>query len=198
MDRKQRKDRRSGRSFRAIRGEAKMSSRFHKNFARTTGAVLGAFLALLFLVAARPGGNSSPSPATVRVSMAPVGELEVTPSTTPILVADSLLPGGRPADATFRVRNQAGETLAIGLRTTADSTALDGLLRLRLTADGEALADTTLQGLQQRTVSLNLASGAHSRLRLQAWIPNDVNTGFEGRRVEVSLVPTIRIAEGQG
>lgn len=175
-----------------------MSSRFHNNLARSAGALLGTGLALAFLLATLPGANSAPLPATVRVSVAPTGELEVMPSPfRPVFVADSLLPGHRSANGAFRVRNQTGETLAIRLRTTADSTALDGLVRVRLSADGNLLADTTLQGLQRRAVGLDLPSGARSRLRLEAWIPNDVRTGYEGRRVEVLFVPAARVLGGR-
>jgi hypothetical protein len=172
-----------------------MNSRLHKNFARALGAILGAGLALAFLIAARPGANGAPLPATVQVAFAPIGELEVTPaSPRPVFRADSLTPGHSPSVGAFQVRNQTGSPLAIKLETTADSTALDGLVRLRLSADGKQLADTTLQGMRQRSVGLELASGAVSRLRLQASIPSDVLTGYEGRRVEVSLVPSVQIA----
>lgn len=175
-----------------------MNPRFHDNFARTAGALLGAGLALFLLLAARPDAAGSPLPATLRVSMAPVGELEVTPSSPrPVLVADSLLPGDGPAGATFEIRNQTGRTLAIALRTTADSTALNGLVRMRLSVEGKSLADTTLQGLRQRSVGLVLASGAQSQLRLSAWIPNDVLSGYEGRYVGVSMVPTVRARGGR-
>jgi hypothetical protein len=176
-----------------------VNSRFNKNLVRTAGALVGAGLALIFLLAARPDANSSPLPATVRVSVAPTGELEVLPSPPrPVLVANALLPGRPPAAATFQIRNQAGRTLAVALSTTADSTALDGLVRIRLSADGHRLADTTLQGMQERSVDLNLASGARTQLQLQAWIPGDVLTGYEGRLVEVSLVPAVQPLGGRG
>jgi len=175
-----------------------MSPNFHNNIARATGALLGLGLALAFLVAARPGANASPLPASVRVSIAPIGELAVRPVfPKPVLSANSLRPGRRPAHATFALRNQTASPLAVGLRATADSTALDGLLRLKLSADGKPLADTTLQGMEQGIPGIHLASGKLSRLRLEAWLPRDVLSGYEGIRVDVSLVPAVRIVGGR-
>jgi hypothetical protein len=176
-----------------------MDSRFQKNLARTAGAILGVGLALTLILASRPGASASPLPATLRVSIMPAGELEVTPaSPEPVLVADSLLPGDGPTDGEFQVRNQTGSTLAIGLRSSADSTALDGLARIRLTDGGRSLADTTLQGMKLRPAVLRLASGARVRLRLEAWIPRDVLSGYEGRLVNVSMVTTVRAVGGRG
>jgi hypothetical protein len=173
-----------------------MSSTLRKASGRTIGLALGAGLALALLAGASPGARSSPLPATVRVSMEPVGELDVTPaSPRPILVADSLVPGGGVARETFTVRNQTAGSLEIRLRTKADSTALDGLVNLRLEAEARTLADTTLQGMQARTLRLDLESGELVRLRLQASIPRDILTGFEGRVAEVTLEPTIRITD---
>jgi hypothetical protein len=165
---------------------------------RAAGAILGLGLALVLLTTSRPGAAGSPLPAAIRVSIAPRGELEVTPAPPrPLLVARSLVPGRRVAGSEFAVRNQTGNDLEIVLRAGADSSALDGLLRVRLGAAGKTLADTTLQGMRQRPVSLRLASGVRVELRIQAWIPSDVLSGYEGRMVHVSLVPEVRTIGGR-
>jgi hypothetical protein len=175
------------------------STRSEKNAVRTAGAILGLGLALALLVVSRPDAASSPLPATMRISVAPVGELEVTPPAPgPALVADSLLPGGRPALGTFRIRNQTGNRLGVRLRARSDSTALDGLVQVRISAGGRSLADTTLQGIELHPVSLALASGAGAELALEASISKDVLSGYEGRLVHVSLVPEIRTLRGPG
>jgi hypothetical protein len=175
-----------------------MDFRLHNNMVRTAGAILGVGIALALLLASRPAANGSPLPATARVGIAPTGELEVTPpSPHPVLVADALRPGGKRAGAAFLLRNQTGRALALELRTSVDSSALDGLLRLRLSDGRRTLADTTLQGMRQRPVSLRLASGARARMRLEAWIPREVLGGYEGRLVRISLVPGVRIPGGR-
>jgi hypothetical protein len=171
----------------------------HRNVARLAGAALGIGLAVALLLASRPGAVDSPLPAGVRVEVAATGELDVTPpSPRPVLVADALRPGGRRAASGFEVRNQTGGGLAVALKATADSTALDGLLRLRVRRAGRVLADTTLEGVRRRPLRLELASGQQSRLRLEAWLPEDILSGYEGRLVTVSLVPEMQALERQG
>jgi hypothetical protein len=169
----------------------------HNNGARTAGAALGMGLALALVLVSLPAASSSPLPATVRVTLAPVGELEVTPPPPrPVLLASALRPGTGAASADFQVRNQTGSDLKVVLRTGADSTALDGLLRIRFSQGARTLADTTLQGMRQRPLGLRLRSGERARLRIQVWIPSDVPAGFEGRLVHVSMVPAVSAAGG--
>lgn len=176
-----------------------MDSRSHRNVARLAGAALGIGLAAALLLASRPGAVGSPLPAGVRVGIVAAGELEVTPSPPrPVLVADTLRPGGPRAASGFQVRNQTGAGLAVDLKATADSTALDGLLRLRVRRAGRVLADTTLEGARQQPLRLELASGQRARLRLEAWLPKDILSGYEGRLVTVSLVPEVQALGGQG
>ena len=175
-----------------------LSEKTNNNAARAAGAILGIGVALALVLVSLPAVSSSPLPATVRVSMAPVGELEVTPAPpSPVLLAGALRPGGAAAQAEFQVRNQTGSDLRVVLRTGVDSTALDGLLRFRLSDEGRALADTTLQGMRQRPLSLRLRSGARARLRIRVWIPGEVLDGFEGRLVHVSLLPTVSARGGR-
>jgi hypothetical protein len=170
----------------------------HNHVTRIAGAILGIGLALALLLFSLPAATSSPLPATVRVSMAPVGELEATPPPPhPVLRANALRPGAGAAGADFQLRNQTGSDLEVVLHAGTDSTALDGLLRVRLSAEGRTLASTTLQGLRRPSSALRLSSGAVARLRIQAWIPSDVLSGYEGRLVHVSLVPTVRTVGGR-
>lgn len=171
---------------------------FHNYAARAAGASLGIGLALALVLFSLPAATSSSLPATVRVSVAPVGELEATPSPPhPVLLANALRPGVGAAGADFQLRNQTGSDLEVVLRAGADSTALDGLLRVRLSAEGRTLANTTLQGMRRRSPDLRLRSGAVARLRIGAWIPSDVLSGYEGHLVHVSLVPTVRTVGGR-
>jgi hypothetical protein len=158
-----------------------------------SGALLGLALALALIVISRPGAAGSPLPAALRVSLVPTGELEASPAPPkPLLVANALRPGGPAATAGFQLRNQTGTDLSVSLRAKSGSSALNGLLRIRLEAEGKALAATTLQGLSLRPATLDLASGGRRRLRITAWIPRQVLSGYEGRLVPVSLVPALR------
>jgi hypothetical protein len=174
-----------------------VSQSSQRNLMRLAGAMLGVGVAVAVLVASRPGAAGSPLPASVHVAVAPAGELEVTPSPPrPVFANDALLPGGRHAVGSFQVRNQTGTGLAIGLWAHANSSAFNGLLRVRVLSGGRPLADTTLEGLQRRPVRLDLASGQRSDLRLEAWLPRDILSGYEGRLVNVSLVPRVQVLGG--
>lgn len=181
------------------RSRVDMNPSAKRNAARVAGAVLGIGLALALILASLPGAAGSPLPASVRVAVAATGELEITPPPPrPALVAESLRPGGRRAAGHFQMRNQTGADLAIALKAGADSTAFNGLLRFRVRIRGRLVADTTLEGLRRRPVRLRLASGQRTRLGLEAWLPRDILSGYEGRLVKVSLVPEPRVLGGHG
>jgi len=163
------------------------------NLVRVAGALLGVGVAATLLVVSRPGAAVAPVPASVRFALAPVGELEVTPAPPrPALVARGLRPGGPRASGYFELRNQTGEELSVRLKAATDSSSLDGLLKVEVRAGDRLLTDTTLQGLGLHPPELRLASGERARLRLAAWLPADVLSGYEGARVEVTLVPAPR------
>jgi hypothetical protein len=93
------------------------------------------------------------------------------------------------------LRNETGERLAIGLAAQPSSSALDGIARVRIIAAGRTIADSTLQALRDGTEGrVSLAPGAGARVRVIAVIPAGVETGYEGRRVSVRLVPVERRA----
>lgn len=161
--------------------------------------MLGIGLALALILASLPGAAGSPLPASVRVAVRPPGELEITPAPPrPVLVAESLRPGGRRAAGHFQMRNQTGDDLVIALKTRADSKAFDGLLRFRVRIAGRLVADTTLEGLRRRPLRLRLTPGQRVRLRLEAWLPKDILSGYEGRLVKLSLVPQPRVLGSRG
>ncbi len=155
---------------------------------------IGAALVVALLVQARPaGGHGGVLPASLSFFAAPDGAVEAAPAAPrALLESGPLRPGGHAA-GTLRLRNQTGSRLAVGLRAEPSSTALDGLVRVRLVAAGRVLADTTLQALRQGTPGrLRLAPGAGTTVRVIARLPAEVVTGYEGRDVTVNLVPMDR------
>jgi hypothetical protein len=80
----------------------------------------------------------------------------------------------------------------VSLRATASSTALDGVVRLRVRAGRRTLADETLGQLRAAgSATLPIPRGASRAVRVSAWIPSEVETGYEGRYVRVELLPTL-------
>ena len=164
----------------------------HKLIPRALGALAGAALAIGVVATARPSDEVPSLPASVNFTVPLTGELEVEPAfPRPVLKAD-MRPGERHATATFGVRNQTGETLSVGFRAKAGASHLDGLLRVRLRSSETTIADTTLQGLRDGSdVPVALLSGAKAKIRIEAWIPTSVDSGYESRSAKVSLIPVL-------
>src|SRR4051812_1144168 len=165
-----------------------------RNVTRVAGAVLGIGLALALILLSRPGAAGSPLPAAVDFAVVPSGELEIVPPPPrPAFVAAGLRPGGQRDVGVFGLRNQTGDDLAVVLKADADSTALDGLVKVRVRRIGSGrVLGTTLESLQLRPLALRLDSGRRARLRIEAWIPADVLSGYEGRLVRVTFDPDLR------
>ncbi|MFN8217687.1 MAG: hypothetical protein U0R71_13930 [Solirubrobacterales bacterium] len=171
---------------------------YRDRLTRALAAAVGAGLVLALVVAARPAGSAGRVlPASLRFSAALDSEVAAAPAAPrAFLRSGPLRPGGRTA-GTVRLRNQTGSPLTVGLRAEPSSTALDGLTRVRITAAGRVLADTTLQLLRQGTPGrVRLAPGTGVRIRVTAAMPADAGTGYEGARVAVRLVP--EYADGGG
>lgn len=76
------------------------------------------------------------------------------------------------------------------LRAMPSSTALDATVQVRLESGGVVLSEGTLQALRQGTsVAVRLWPGAAAPVSVLAWIPAEVETGYEGRDVAVALEP---------
>lgn len=154
---------------------------------------------MTLLLVSRPGAAGAGAPAAISFAVAPVGELEVSPAPPrPVLEMRSLLPGGPRASGAFTIRNQTGEDLAVALRAEVDSTALNGLLEVRIRSDDRLLSESTLEGLRVRPIRLQLASGQRAQLSLEAWLPAQVLDGYEGALVDVTLAPHLRALGGGG
>ncbi len=176
-----------------------MNPSAQRNLARAAGALVGLALAVTLLLVSRPGAAGAGAPATVGFAIAPVGELEVSPAPPrPVLAMRALRPGGPRAKGAFTIRNQTGEDLAVALRAEVDSTALNGLLEVRVRSGGRLLADSALEGLRVRPIRFRLASGQRARLDLEAWLPAEVLDGYQGAMVDVTLTPHLRTLGGDG
>jgi hypothetical protein len=168
-----------------------MSTFAADRFTRAIGAAIGLGLVAALIVMARPaGGHGGVLPASLRFTAVLDGSVEVDPaSPKPLLASGPMRPGSHVSGG-FTLRNQTGEVLAVRLRAKPDSTALDGTAQVRLLSRGKVLAEGTLQALRQGTAeAVRLQPGAASRVRVLAWIPAEVETGYEGRNVAVALEP---------
>jgi hypothetical protein len=175
-----------------------MNPSAQRNLARAAGALLGLTLAVTLLLVSRPGAVGAGAPAAVSVAIAPVGELEITPASPQRVLEARLRPGGPRAGGVFTVRNQTGESLAVALRANASSTALNGLLEVRVRSGERLLAESSLESLRVRPPRLWLASGQRAELSFEAWLPAQVLEGYEGAIVDITLTPQSRTLGGAG
>jgi hypothetical protein len=164
---------------------------FDDRITRIAAVALGAAIVLVVVLLARPaGGHGGVLPASLRVSASQDGALAVSPAPPKPVLEDARLRPGAHAGGELRLRNQTGERLAVRLRAEPTSTALDGILRVRIEAGGESIFDSTLQALREGTEdAIRLGPGRAAAVRVSAWIPATEATGYEGRHVDVLLVP---------
>lgn len=168
-----------------------MSTSAADKFTRAIGAAIGLGLVAALIVATRPAsGHGGVLPASLRFTAGLDGAVASEPAAPqPLLVSGPMRPGSQASGA-VTVSNQTGEALAVRLRAKPDSTALDGTAHVRLVSGGRTLFDQTLQALRQgRTEALKLPPGAAAKVRVVAWIPAEVETGYEGQHVAVELEP---------
>jgi hypothetical protein len=168
-----------------------MSTLAADRFTRAIGAAIGLCLVAALIVAARPaGGHGGVLPASLRFTASLDGAVAAEPAAPkPLLASGPMRPGDR-ARGGFTLRNQTGGTMAARLRAKPSSTALDGTAQVRLQSRGVVLAEGTLQALRQGTAgAVRLRPGGAARVQVTAWIPTEVETGYEGRNVAVALEP---------
>lgn len=167
---------------------------------RMAGGFLGACLAVALIVLSLPaGGHGGVLPASLDLSVQTSAAVAAEPAAPNVLLhMTDLRPAGPSAGAGFDLVNQAGGTVTVGLRALPSSTALDSLARIEIEANGETLADSTLAELRAGSPgSIVLGRGEARHLRVSASIPPDAESGFEGKRVTVSLVPVVRGEAGR-
>lgn len=159
--------------------------------ARALGLALGLGLVVATIFVAAPaGGHGGVLPASVQFEAGQDGAIAVSPTMPdPVLRAPSMRPGSH-SSGSLEVSNQTGVAIAVGLRAEPSSTALDGLLAVRIESAGEVLFENTLQVLREGSEgSVELAPGESRKLSVSAWIPAEVETGYEGASVDVTLLP---------
>jgi hypothetical protein len=168
-----------------------MSTSVADRFTRAIGAAIGLGLVAALIFAARPaGGHGGVLPASLRFTASLDGAVAAEPAAPKPLLASGPMRPGSHAQGDFRLLNQTGEILAVRLRAKPSSTALDGTVQVRLESHGTVLSEGTLQALRQGSATpVRLRPGAAAPVHLVAWIPAEVETGYEGRDVAVALEP---------
>jgi hypothetical protein len=173
-----------------------VTSNFADGLTRLVATAIGLVLVVVLVAIVRPaGGHGGVLPGSLRFTAEQDGAVGVLPAAPKPFIESGPMRPGSHASGVLTLRNETGKRLAVGLAAQPSSTALDGIVRVRIVAAGRTIADTTLQALRDGTEGkVSLAAGAGAAVRVIAVIPADVETGYEGRRVSVRLVPVERSA----
>ena len=148
------------------------------------GIGLGVALAALAFTGWKIPAGEKPGGLRTSVTVAPTGELDVSPEGR-IAAADDVRPGGN-AGGSFVVHNQTGSTLAVSLRTTTPDRDLDSLLRVDAAVGGATVIDARLAEARRWHGAVQVPSGARRNVRVRVSVPRDA-TAYEYRAADLKL-----------
>ena len=161
-----------------------------KTTARAGGFVAGLAVAAGFVVSGLTPASDAHLGARVTFQTLPTGELAVRPEGR-FLEVESLDASGPEGAArgVTTLTNQTAVPLALRARVLPSSRNLDDLLRVRISAAGKEIFDSTLARLRDWTrSSVRVASGEDARVVVSAWLPRSVHQDYEARGTKLTLV----------
>jgi hypothetical protein len=155
---------------------------------RFTGFAIGAVLAVGLVLAGRMPESQAEAPARLSMASQPITELGVSPAGADFIETRRLVPGGRPARGTLEVRNYRRRRAAFKLRARSTQRDLDRLVRVAVRTGRKRVFAGTLGELRRWTSgAVRLMRGETRDVEFRAWVPMSVETGYEGRSIEVEL-----------
>ncbi len=160
--------------------------------------MVAGLLALLLLVSASRPSNEDPRlGASLEVTVADVGELEISHADPLPVVSDRDLRAGRLETGSLEVRNITNRPLGVGFALPAAELETGMLaaaqIRIRIASGTRVLADTTLPGLVKGSGLIPLGPGRSREFDFQAWIGGSAPGLYAGQdvagRLQFELVP---------
>ena len=155
---------------------------------RVIGLIIGTAFAAGVIISSRIPSGAGALGADVSIVAAPTGELAVNRSGV-VLRGTSLTPATDAATGAVQILNQTAGPVSVHLRGIPDTAALDRTLWVLVTGpDGEELYRGPLDGFRGWTVAaITLEPGAWRSIALEAWVHDDVGSGYAGRIAQVDL-----------
>jgi len=157
---------------------------------RAAAFAAGLAVAASVIVLSVPPGGASTLGASVRMTVAPTGELDVIPAGRVLAIQD-MRPGQQGTSGTFTVRNQSPSAVMLRLRGIADREDLDSALSVTVKVDGRRWFSGTLGRLARGTAPLRLASAAQRVVQVQVFVAAGAKH-FQGRQTSVALTLATR------
>jgi hypothetical protein len=154
---------------------------------RFAGFAIGAAVAIGVVLAGRMPESQAEAPARLSVASKPITQLGVSPAGADFLAAE-VRPGGRRARGVLTLDNFTSRPLPVAMRVTSPQRDLDSLLRVRVALRGRPVFSGRLAELRSWTRKLiRVRPGAVQKLQFEAWLPMSIDSGFEGRSLELQL-----------
>jgi hypothetical protein len=154
---------------------------------RFAGFAIGAVIAIGVVLAGRMPESQAEAPARLSVASKPITQLGVSPAGSDFLEAN-LRPGGRGARGILTLDNFTARPLPVVMRVTSPQRDLDRLVRVRVALRGRPVFSGRLAELRSWTRRpIRVRAGVVQKLQFEAWLPMSIDSGFEGRSLELQL-----------
>jgi hypothetical protein len=157
------------------------------NLVRFAGFAIGVAIAVSVVLAGRMPESQGEAPARLTVASQPTTELGLKPAGAEFL-AGTLRPGEPPARGVLTLDNYTARPLLAAMRVTSPQHDLDSVVRVRASLSGRRVFSGPLGELRawtRRPLRVP-AKGVH-KLEFRAWVPMSIDSGYEGRSVELQL-----------
>ena len=154
---------------------------------RLAGFSIGAVIAIGVVLAGRMPESQAEAPARLSVASTPITQLGVSPAGADFLTA-GLRPGGRRGRGVLKLDNFTARPLPVEMRVTSPQRDLDSMVRVRMALRGRPVFEGRLAELRSWTRKpIRVRAGAVQKLQVEAWLPMSIDSGFEGRSLELQL-----------
>jgi hypothetical protein len=154
---------------------------------RFAGFAIGAAIAIGVVLAGRMPESQAEASARLSVASKPTTQLGVSPAGADFLDAE-LRPGGRRGRGVLTLDNFTARPLSVAMRVTSPQRDLDSLVRVRVALRDRPVFSGPLGELRAWTRKpIRLRAGRVQKLQFEAWLPMSIDSGFEGRSLELQL-----------
>jgi hypothetical protein len=160
-------------------------------WARGVGFVLGIGLAVTAILGWRLPRGTGRLGADIAIAFLQTGELQLS-SVTPLINESDLRPGAS-VDGSVDLRNSSGSRLLVRVTADPSITDLDRLLWIDISVDRTRIYHGPLGALREGSGRFTISPQQSRILDVRAWLPPNVDEGYQGRIDQVSLTfdPTV-------
>lgn len=164
-------------------------------WARGVGFLLGLSVAMAAVLAWRVPAGSGSLGTDLAVVALPTGELQLS-TTGPVVIASGMHPGVA-ATGSVDVRNHSGSELRIRVAAEPSIRDLDDLLWVEIDGDGRDLFRGTVGELREgASRGFSLQPGETTTLGIRGWLPTSVESGYQGRIIDIGIVFVPEVVTG--